>query len=126
MEFHPRKCKVVHFGTKNQEHSYKIGGHNISPNNHEKYLGVTLSDTLGWSEHINNCAMKANRMIGIIKKTFSYLNKDMFIALYNAFIRPHLEYCPEIWNPHLVKDISALEKVQRRATKLIPEYRDLQ
>ena len=70
--------------------------------------------------------MKANRMIGIIKKTFSYLNKDMFIALYKAFIRPHLEYCPEIWNPHLVKDISALEKVQRRATKLIPEYKDLQ
>ena len=125
MEFHPKKCKVLHFGHNNQEHSYTIGGHNIAPTNNEKDLGVTLSDTLDWSKHIHNCAMKANRMVGIIKKTFSYMNKDMFLSLYKALIRPHMEYCPEIWNPHLVKHISTLEKVQRRATKLVPEYRDL-
>ena len=125
MEFHPKKCKVLHFGNKNEEHPYTIGGQSITPANNEKDLGITLSDTLGWSVHINNCAMKANRMVGIIKKTFSYMDKDMFLALYKALIRPRLEYSPEVWNPHQVKDISALEKVQRRATKLVPEYRDL-
>ena len=119
MEFHPKKCKLLYFGRKNAEH------HLIEPTNHEKDLGVVISDTLSWDEHIKGCVSKANRMIGIIKRTFSYINKDMFLLLYKTFVRPHLEYCPEVWNPHLSKHIDALEKVQRRATKLLPNLRDL-
>ena len=41
------------------------------------------------------------------------------------FGHPHLEYTSEIWNPHLIGDIQILEKVQRHATKLVPELRQL-
>ena len=91
----------------------------------EKYLGVTIKNNLKWESHIANCVKKGNRMIGMIKKTFTYMNKDMFNSLYKALVRPMLEYCTQIWNPHLEKDIIALEKVQRRATKIVPQLNKL-
>ena len=91
----------------------------------EKDLGVTITNNLKWETHIANCVKKGNRMVGMIRNTFSYMNKDMFNSLYKALVRPMLEYCTQVWNPHLEKDITALEKVQRRATKLVPQLSNL-
>ena len=47
------------------------------------------------------------------------------MKLYKSLVRPHLDYCMQVWNPHLIKDKTMLEKVQARATKLIPSLKDL-
>eukprot|EP00794_Sanderia_malayensis_P009768 gene9768-10767_t len=49
----------------------------------------------------------------------------MFKLIFKGIVRPHLEYATQIWRPHKVKDITSIENVQRRATKLIPSLNHL-
>ena len=68
---------------------------------------------------------KANSMMGIIRRTFEYLDDKCFSTVFKSLVRPHIEYANEVWSPYLMKHITALENVQRRATKLIPGYKEL-
>ena len=61
----------------------------------------------------------------MIRRNITYKEKSLIVPLYKAIVRPHLEYCIQAWSPYLRKDIDMLEKIQRRATKLIPGLRDL-
>ena len=74
--------------------------------------------------HIQNCISKANRILGIIKRSFSYLDKELFLLIYKSMVRPHLEYANSIWSPKLKRQSAAIERVQRRATKLLYEIRE--
>ena len=65
------------------------------------------------------------KMLGMIKRTFDYLNKYSFLLLYKAYIRPQLEYCQQACQPYLTKDIDILGRVQKRATKLVKSLKDL-
>lgn len=67
---------------------------------------------------------KANSRLGMIKRSFSKLNIQGFKMLYKSMVRPILEYCSCIWNPIHIGDQKEIEKVQRRATKLIPGFKD--
>ena len=67
-----------------------------------------------------------NQVLGMIRINITFKEKCLIILLYKAIVRPHLEYCIQAWNPtNLRKDVDMLEKIQRRATKLIPGLRDL-
>ena len=91
----------------------------------EKDVGVTMNANLKVSEQCRIAASKGNQVLGMIRRNITYKEKSLIIPLYKAIVRPHLEYCIQAWNPHLRKDVDMLEKIRRRATKLIPELRDL-
>jgi len=55
----------------------------------------------------------------MIRSAFVNISKELFVFLYRTYVWPHLEYCVSIWSPSLAKDINALEKVQKRATKMV-------
>ena len=88
--------------------TYKMGsGENteIQKVKAEKDLGVTIDDKLKFREHITQKVNIANRNLGIIFRTFSYMDKEMFLNLYKSMVRPHLEYATQIWSPIYKKKI---------------------
>ena len=125
MDFHPKKSKTMHFGKNNMRYLYILGNNFINETASETDLGVLIKNDLTCSDHVVHCAKKANRILGMIRNTFSYLNQEMFLNLYKSLVRPHMEYCTQAWSPYLKKDINILEKIQRRATKIVPGLSDL-
>jgi len=91
----------------------------------EKDIGVTFNNKMKFDTHIANIVNKANQRLGLIKRSFEFIDKDMFLLLYKSLVRPILEYATVIWSPWLKKDIVAIEQVQRRATRLVYELNDL-
>ena len=62
---------------------------------------------------------KANQVLGVIRKSFEKLDADTLPLLYMALVRPHLEYCNVVWGPFNYADQIAVERVQRRMTRLV-------
>ena len=58
-------------------------------------------------------------MLGVIKRHFKYITLETLILLYKSMVRTHIEYGHSVWCPHSITAIESLEKVQKRATKLI-------
>ena len=99
-------------------------GRNLEETQEEKDLGVLFDPSFKFSKHVGLITLRANRILGVIKRSFDYMDQDMLCMLYKTLIRPHLEYANTIWSPILQKDKQLLEKVQRRATRIIPELRE--
>lgn len=124
--FHPDKCKVLELGKKNRtSYDYKMGDIPLEHVNSEKDLGITIDSELKFRQHIDIKTKKANQIMGIIRRTFDYLDNVTFLKLYKALVRPHLEYGASVWSPHFEKDIEAVERVQRRATKQLENLRNM-
>ena len=128
LQFNVTKCHVMYYGKTNPKQKYFMKSEEqeieIDVCEEEKDLGVTFEPQLSFDTHINKIINKANQMIGLIKRTFIHLNKDILLKLYKSLVRPHLEYGNIIWFPLLKRQSIAVERVQRRATKLLRECKD--
>ena len=125
MLFNFGKCKCLHTGHRNLNVNYKMGDTVLGTTVKEKDLGVTISADMKVSEQCGIAASKGNQILGLIRRNITYKGKKLIIPLYKAIVRPHLEYCIQAWRPYRKKDIDTLERIQKRATKIIPELRDL-
>ena len=85
-----------------------------------KDLGLLPSSNLSWNSHIDSITARANRGLGLVKRTCKdFKDITTLRTLYCSLVRPLLEYSCETWNPHTQRSINRLEAIQRRATKLI-------
>ena len=115
----------MYFGENNPEHYYVLNNHVLEKSEQEKDLGVIIDSSLKFHAHTAAAVKKANQVFGLIKKSYSTPDPYTIKTLYKAMVRPHLEYGNAIWGPNYLGDINMLEKIQRRATKMIIAIKDL-
>ena len=118
------KCNSIHIGYKNINFTYKINDNQLAKTSEHKDLGVIIKSNLKFDKQCLESSKTANKVLGLISRTFDHKSKEVILPLYKSLVRPHLEYAVQFWNPHHRRDIEKLERVQRRATKLIPSIRN--
>ena len=96
-----------------------------SPPLRRKTWGVWIDDKLKFTSHIGHAVAKSNQILELIKRSFVYRYTEIIKRLFTALVRPHVEYANSVWHPRFKKDVEQLEKVQRRATKLVTSLRDM-
>ena len=93
MLFNFGKCKCIHVGHGNMDEEYKMGDAVLGRTTKEKDLGVTFNADMKVSEQCGIAVSKGNRILGLIRRTITYKEKQLIVPLYQAIVRPNLEYC---------------------------------
>ena len=123
MEFHPDKCYVLRVTKKHRsnihEHAYVLHGHTLEVCDKVKYLGVTISKDLSWGNHIDAMCKKANSVQAVLRRNIRVSDRGIKAAAYKSLVRPHVEYCSTVWDPHAKNQIDKIEMVQRRAARWV-------
>ena len=124
MQFNAGKCSVMHFGKSNPNFSYTMGGHApagvvLRASVEEKDVGVIVHNSLKPSPMCAKAANKANQVLGQMARAIHFRDKDVWVKLYKTYVRCHLEYSIQAWCPHTQADKDLLEKVQRRAIRMV-------
>ena len=87
-------------------------------------LGITITTHRKWQKQTEKSCKTANRVLGFIARNFNYKSTELMLPLYKSLVQPHLEYAVWFWSPRLCGDMDKVERVQRKATKMIPEIRN--
>ena len=102
---------------------YTIDGHRLELKHQHTYLGLIIYDTMQWSPHINNLAIKASKVLNFIKRNSSNCSSETKASAYLSLVRPIMEYASCVWDPHEIVNIQALEKVHWRTARwVLSEY----
>ena len=119
------KCNFVIFGSPHklnriQEVSIQVKGTRIDRTESFQYLGVTLHQSMSWSDHIDSVCKKINQRIGLIRRVRNLLPLQARVALYNTLILPLFDYGDFVWgDKNNLTIMSDLQVLQNKAAKVL-------
>ena len=125
LPFNIGKCKMLHLGQGNPQHQYQLQDSRIASVAEEKDLGVFVDEQLKFRKQAATAISKGNRVLGLIRRSFENLDRETLPLLFKTLVRPLLEYGNAVWGPFNRQDQYLVERVQRRATRMIPALRHL-
>nr|VZI46618.1 unnamed protein product [Spirometra erinaceieuropaei] len=119
--FNVNKCNFLRVGrTSSPNHTvYRLTDKALQEVDAQKDLGVWIATSLKPWLQCSKVAMSAISILYLVKRAFSSFDEDCFAKVFQTFVRPHMEFAIQAWRPWTAKDFGILEKVQRRATKLV-------
>ena len=98
---------------------YQIGNTILDTLDSCTYLGILLTSDMSWSSHSSSCAKKANTQLGFLRRNLKGCLEPLKQMAYKSLVRLAMEYSSALWDPHLTKDQTTLENIQRRAARWI-------
>jgi hypothetical protein len=128
MSFNVSKCNYMSFSRKRLpvSYSYCIEGNILVQVREFVDLGITVSDNLAWDLHIDSCLKKANKRLGLIKRSTGIsCSSKVKLLCYTSLVRPLVEHNSQLWAGCNKKHTLKLESLQRRATKYITGYKEI-
>ena len=121
MKFHPNKCNLLRVTRRKKPitTTYRIREHQLEEVETAKYLGVILSKDLSWKAHVKMVTCKANHTLSFLQRNVSDCPKSLKELSYKALVRPQVEYCSSIWDPHHKTHVQQIEGIQNRAARFV-------
>ena len=119
-----KKTEVVLFGTsgnlaKVDNFTITIAQKQIKRVMEYKYFGVVMDDKLSWKSQIAYIVSKAGKRIGLLGRIRKQLTTYSASKIFKAFIRPIFDYCDCTWAGCNKTDSNTLERLQRRAARIV-------
>ena len=110
---------LLKFGNRRDEMKLSVNGSDIAVSKHAKLLGLTFDEKLHFDLHVNNICTKASRQISAISRIAKYITTDCLHKMYNAFVRSNFLYCANVWHFGIYSNIWKIEKVNKRALRVV-------
>ena len=121
MSFNPEKCETLSITRKRSPlpSEYSLHKKPLQTVKESKYLGVTITQDLRWDTHVTNVTNRANQKLGLLRRALKVSSISAKEQAYKALVRPSLEYASAVWDPYNEKEVTKLERVQRRAARWV-------
>ena len=121
MRFNAAKCNIMRVSRKQTPipYQYELSGQVLEEVKDAKYLGVTVSDDLEWTKHIDVITSKANSKLSFLRRNLKGCPEKLRETAYFSLVRSFLEYSATVWHPRQKYNSDKLEMVQRRAARFV-------